>query len=135
MKNELIAKIEPQRAGMKRSELAKEQVAVLREYHALKNEMKATAAHAKATNDFSDFNDKQRRLSQLKERQLKISEEIWKLKEVSRVRQNRREKLFLDLARKRLGEEVYREIWAEIDRLESEQWAATWNQEGEHERW
>lgn len=115
-------------AGITRSELVKDQVAVLKEYHALKNEMKAAAAHAKAINDFSDFNNKQRRLSQLKERQEKLSEEIRELKQVSRVRQDRRERLFLDLVRKRLGEEVYREIWAEIDRLEGEQWSATWSE-------
>jgi hypothetical protein len=43
-----------------RSALAIAHDAVLREYHALRNQMKEAIEHAKATNDFSAYKDKQR---------------------------------------------------------------------------
>jgi hypothetical protein len=118
-----------------RRALIDELAAVESEYAAVKKVLQAeykTLTMPKATAvERVSLKDKQRRLDQLKRRAQKIREQLCKHKQdkdhAFRVKQHRREELFIDLARKRLGEETFRELWAEVDRLEQLQWQAVWS--------
>jgi hypothetical protein len=111
-----LAAVETEFAGVKK--------ALHAEYKTL------TAPKATAT-ERTSLKNKQRQLDQLKRRAQKIREQLCKHRQdkdhAFRVKQHRREELFIDLARKRLGEETFRELWAEVDRLEQLQWQAVWS--------
>ena len=98
------------------------------EYAGLKEDMRAGAPR---TTTAALLKEKQRRMAWLKNRVQKLREQLAQSKQVKRrdahTRQRRREEIFIDLTRKRVGEAAYNELWAEVDRLEREQWQATWS--------
>jgi hypothetical protein len=113
-----------------REALLAEHEGVLGELHALRGAV-SLASRDKTYARSDDFKEKQRQLARLKRREQKIRDQLSALGRAGRAqnhrRQHRREEIFIDLARKRLGEVVYQELWAEVDRLEREQWRNTWS--------
>jgi hypothetical protein len=112
------------------SDLDEQHATVLEEYHALRDQMREAIERARATGDFSDYKTKQKRLAKLKLREKTLRDQISARNQAARsaasARQLRREEMFIDLAKRRLGEEAFRELWAEVDRLERDQWQQTW---------
>jgi hypothetical protein len=99
-------------------------------YSAMKAKIKEAA---RARMPKADLNEMNRDLGRLKRRHDTLLKRViannQKVRTTNRARQYRREELFIDVARRRLGEAAYHEVWAEVDRLEREQWQVTWSNE------
>lgn len=114
-----------------RTALIDELTAIANAYATTKDKLKAIASVPRESNGpRPDLRELHRELGRLKKRQEQLRKQLAQAKQAEkheeRARQYRREELFIDVARKRLGEVEYQEVWAEVDRLEREQWQTTW---------
>ena len=116
-----------------RAILRDEHDATIEKYGALKEQLRTRTLEAlQRGGKYEGADDDHRELVRLKRQEQRLRGRLKRFdrggeKTTTHQRQHRREELFIDVTRRRVGDDAYREIWAEVDRLERDQWRAVWN--------